>query len=149
MAVQIYSLHVHEQLSLDEINDKLVTKKQTVPENQSVQNAWGKFESLRNTHQRERNVCDCTGEVIDMLPDEVLVIKTVNSLLLNNLSPAKSALKIGLFVHTVHAIKTRNENIEQSILKIDELKVEFKPTPNFDLVIAKLDEIKDQLESFA
>ena len=84
-----------------------------------------------------------------MLPDEELLIKTVNSLVLKNLSPVKIALKIRLFVHTVHAIKIRIENIEQSILKIDELKVEFKPTPNFDLVIAKLDEIKDQLESFA
>lgn len=148
LAVQIYSLHVHEQLSLYEINDKLVTKNQTVPENQSVQNAWGKFESLRNTHQRESYVCDCTGEVIDMLPDEVLVIKTVNSLLLKNLSPVEIALDIGLFVHTVHAIKIRIEKIEQSILKIDELKEKFKSTPDFVLVIAKLDEIKDQLQQY-
>ena len=148
LAVQIYSLHVHEQLSLDKINDKLVTKNQTVPENQSVQNAWGKFESLRNTHQRERIVCVSTGEVIDALPDEVLVIKTVNSLLLENLSPVKIASEIGLFVHTVHAIKIRIENIEQSILKIDELKEKFKPIPNFEIVISRLDEIKDQLRQY-
>lgn len=148
LPVQIYSLHVHEQLSLDEINDKLDTKKQTVPTNQSVKNAWEKFESLRNTHQRERNVCDCTGEVIDMLPDEVLLIKTVNSLLLKNLSPVKIALEIGLFVHTVHAIKIRIEKIEQSISKIDELKKEFKPKPNFEIIISRLDEIKDQLQQY-
>ena len=145
LAVQIYSLHVHEQLSLDKINDNLVTKKQTVPENQSINKAWSKFESLRSTHQRERIVCVSTGEVIDALPDEVLVIKTVNSLFLENLKPVKIALEIGLFVHTVHAIKIRIEKIEQSILKIDELKEKFKPMPNFEIIVSRLDEIKDQL----
>lgn len=148
LPVQIYSRHVLEQLSLDEINDKLVTKKQTVPTNQSVKNAWEKFESLRNTHQRERNVCVSTGEVLDMLPDETLLIKTVHSLLLKNLSPVKIALEIRHFVHTVHAIKIRIENIEQSILKIDELKEKFKPMPNFEIIISRLDEIKDQLQQY-
>lgn len=148
LTVQIYSLHVHEQLSLDEINDKLVTKKQTVPENQSVQNAWSKFKSLRNTHQRERNVCVSTGEVIDMLPNEADLIKTVHSLLLKNLSPVEIALDIRHFVHTVHAIKIRIEKIEQSILKIDELKEKFKPMPNFEIIISRLDEIKDQLQQY-
>ncbi|NOU26252.1 MAG: hypothetical protein HOO90_12075 [Methylotenera sp.] len=139
---QVYLLFVREKLSFDEIKDKLEKRMY------SIKRAWGKLESLRNTHQREKNVCVSTGEVIDMLPDEALLIKTVNSLLLKNLSPVKIALKIGLFVHTVHAIKIRIENIEQSILKIDELKKEFKPKPNFEIIISKLDEIIDQLQQY-
>jgi hypothetical protein len=139
---QVYLLFVREQLSLDEIKVKLDKRMY------SIKRAWEKFESLRNTHQRERNVCVSTGEIIDTLPDEVLLIKKVNSLLLENLSSVKIALKIGLFVHTVHAIKIRIEKIEQSILKIDELKEKFKPTTDFVLVIAKLNEIKDQLQQY-
>ena len=51
-----------------------------------------------------------------------------------------------LFPYTVRAIQTRIKQINEGILKLDELKIEFQRYKNTESIIAKLDETKNCLE---
>ena len=139
---QVFILKIHQKLDFDEIAVKLKISKH------SVKRAWGELEHLFELRQYERYVSDYTGEVIDAIPanDAYRLFKQVNDLSANNISLTKIAMQTRLFPYTVRAIQTRIKQINEGILKLDELKIEFQRYKNTESIIAKLDETKNCLE---
>lgn len=139
---QVFILKVHQKLDFDEIAVKLKTSKH------SVKRAWGELEHLFELRQYERYVSDYTGEVIDALPvnEACRLIKQVNKLSANNIPLAEIAKQTQLFTYTVRAIQIRIKQINEGVLKLDELKIQFQRYKNTESIIAKLDETKNCLQ---
>jgi len=139
---QVFILKVHQKMDFDEIAMKLKTSKH------SVKRAWRELEHLFELRQYERYVSDYTGEVIDAIPanEACRLFKQVNDLSANNIPLTEIAKQTLLFTYTVRAIQIRIKQINDGILKLDELKTQFQRYKNTESIIAKLEETKSCLQ---
>jgi hypothetical protein len=139
---QVFILKVHQKLEFDEIAIKLKTSKH------SAKRAWGELEHLFELRRYERYVSDYTGEVIDAIPanEACRLFKQVNDLSANNIPLTEIAKQTQLFTYTVRAIQIRIKQINEGILKLDELITQFQRYKNTESIIAKLEETKNCLQ---